>query len=648
MTKNVVNEVTLEVENIGGIDETAIDFRPGVNVLVGENATNRTSLLQAVTAAMGGESASLKSDADMGNVSLYFDDESYSRKIIDQNGTLRFSGEPMTDNASLVDLFAVLLESNDARQSVSRGENLREVIMEPVDTTEIEAEIRSLQKQRDNLESELESIDEKRDRLEELQRRRSDLETEIEDLSETLEKHERTLEQLDTDRAEAEEEKGVLSERLSELSDVESELSSIEHRLETERASIDSLEEEQADVETLLNELSEESEFNQDELEGELSRLRERKNSLDTVISRLRNIVQFNRDMLGGGTQAQSVLQDHHGVDGKVTDELLAEGGNTLCWTCGSEVSVGEISSMNEETEALLQDQIDERASLEEKIDKLQSRLDDVHSAEQRRIDLREREDNITSELESRQSRIEKLEEEHEEYRQRRDELEEEVRKLRSDREDDEYLDLLEEKNRVEVELNQLRSDLDRLNEELDELEAEIEREPHLEGELEDVKESIKRQRHRIDRLETAAVESFNKHMENLLDILDFDNISRIWLEQVEKEVKEGRRKVSKTDFELHVVRSTAGGEMYRDSINHLSESEREVTGLVFALSGYLAHEIYEKVPFLLLDSLEAIDADRIGELIEYFEDYSDHIVVALLTEDARELPERYAYIEDF
>jgi recombinational DNA repair ATPase RecF len=35
----------LDVQNIGGIDETSVVFEPGVSVLAGRNATNRTSLL---------------------------------------------------------------------------------------------------------------------------------------------------------------------------------------------------------------------------------------------------------------------------------------------------------------------------------------------------------------------------------------------------------------------------------------------------------------------------------------------------------------------------------------------------------------------------------------------------------------------------
>lgn len=135
--------------------------------------------------------------------------------------------------------------------------------------------------------------------------------------------------------------------------------------------------------------------------------------------------------------------------------------------------------------------------------------------------------------------------------------------------------------------------------------------------------------------------------METVLKLLEYENLARIWLERRETEVREGRRKATKSVFDLHVVRQTESGATYRDTVDNLSESEREVTGLIFVLSGYLAHEIHETVPCLLLDSLEAIDSHRIARLIEYVDDFSELLVVALLPEDANTLSDEYRQVTD-
>jgi hypothetical protein len=111
--------------------------------------------------------------------------------------------------------------------------------------------------------------------------------------------------------------------------------------------------------------------------------------------------------------------------------------------------------------------------------------------------------------------------------------------------------------------------------------------------------------------------------------------------------VQEGRRKVERTRFDLHIVRTTDSGTGYEDTIDHLSESEREVTGLIFALAGYLVHDLHEEVPFMLLDSLEAIDSARIAALVDYFSEYVEYLVVALLKEDAQALDSTYNRVRE-
>ena len=135
--------------------------------------------------------------------------------------------------------------------------------------------------------------------------------------------------------------------------------------------------------------------------------------------------------------------------------------------------------------------------------------------------------------------------------------------------------------------------------------------------------------------------------MEQILELLGYDNLARIWIEPVRQSSRTGRGGTAETAFELHVVRNTETGVAYEDTVDHLSESEREVTGLVFALAGYLVHGLYDDVPFTLLDSLEAIDSKRIASLVDYFAQFVDHLVVALLPEDAQAQPAEYNRVTD-
>jgi hypothetical protein len=84
---------------------------------------------------------------------------------------------------------------------------------------------------------------------------------------------------------------------------------------------------------------------------------------------------------------------------------------------------------------------------------------------------------------------------------------------------------------------------------------------------------------------------------------------------------------------------------VYEDKVDNLSESEREVAGFVFALAEYLAHDVHEEVPFMLLDSLETIDSDRIASLIGYLEEYVPFVVVALFSDDKQAVDDDYLRI---
>lgn len=66
---------------------------------------------------------------------------------------------------------------------------------------------------------------------------------------------------------------------------------------------------------------------------------------------------------------------------------------------------------------------------------------------------------------------------------------------------------------------------------------------------------------------------------------------------------------------------------------------------LVFALVRYIVHDVYKMVPFLLPDSLEAINSERITALIVYFGSYISYFVVALLNEDVQVIDEDHSLV---
>lgn len=626
-----VEEISLRIENIGGIDATEVELSPGVTVLSGRNATNRTSFLRAVMGVLGSQEVSLKADAEAGRVELDFGDEQYVRTVSRGESGMELGGEPYLDDPTTADLFAFLLRTNPARQAIVQRADLRDVIMEPVDTEAIQAEISRLEERRRELDRELEDLDVLESRLPELEQREAELKAEITSKQSELENTEESIEEINqSGRAQ-----GAAPDQLEELRAVREQLQDVRRRIETERESIEALREDRTEVKTSLNELGIDSIDETADLDSRIDSCRERKRSLESTISRLRQIHQFNARVLeNGDTPFQSTSDQIE--DGSPTDELVDTGQSLVCWTCGNEAEREAFEGTQEQLRAVIEDHREQKTAVEDELSELREQRESLETQHHRRERLETRQDDIESELETRKERLSELEAE-------QADLEERVKSLEATLADtdgyDELVALHRKASDLEYELGGLQRELTDVDDEISSVEAELDRRDDLEDEWETVQSELMDQRERIDRIETNAIEAFNDEMATVIDRLGYDNIARIWLE---RKASSGAAR-----FELNVARETEGV-TYEDSIEHLSESEREVTGLVFALAGYIVHDVYESVPFVLLDSLEAIDAGRIARLIEYFAGYARYLVVALLPEDASALDDEYDRLSGF
>ncbi|MFD1511900.1 archaea-specific SMC-related protein [Halomarina rubra] len=635
--------VRVHAENIGGIDETELELPPGVTVLTGRNATNRTSFLQAIMAVLGSNQASLKGDASDGEVELSVGDATYTRTLSREGGEVVYGGDPYLDDSTVADLFAFLLESNEARQAVARSEDLHDIIMRPIDTASIDAEIDQLERRRRSLTEELEELEGMSERIETLKGRRGDLDEQIAEKKATLEEVEATIDDIDREVEAEREEQSELETHLEELREVRNEAESVRYRIETEQDSIASLEEEldtleaeQADIDA--------PDVDIEQLEQRIEQLRERKQELDAEMSKLLSVIQFNEEMLDGiDAEIAAALRDDTAAS--VTDQLLDDD-TVVCWTCGSAVDEEAIDETLDRLRSLRQEKFSEASALDEEIEETQTQLKAVNEHRDKQESLADRIERFTQERDDREATLESLRERRTELTETIEEMEETAESLEQGG-DDTLLERHRRANELEFELERLESEYESVTEELSTLEDRHSGREELRAEREQLGEELSDLRTRIERLEHQAVEQFNDHMATVLDVLDYQNLDRIWLERREEDRRQGRRKVSQTVFELHVVRTSDEETAYEDTIDHLSESEREVTGLVFALAGYLVHDVHEQLPFVLLDSLEAIDSNRIATLIDYFAEYSDHLVVALLPEDAAALNDQYTRITE-
>ncbi|MFB6108578.1 MAG: archaea-specific SMC-related protein [Haloplanus sp.] len=607
---------TVAVENIGGIDACEIRFEPGVTVLTGQNATNRTSLLRAVAGVFGGTAATLKSDADEGFVRLEYD-ETYTRRYVrGADGAVHTEGAQYADAPVLVDCFACLLEDNPARRAVERGDDLRELLMRPVDTEHIRARIREFERERRQVTDRLEEIEAERERLPAVESRRTSLEAELETVTADLE----TLRGQVADAVDATGADGAET-LLTELDSRRQSLAQTRDEIETQRSTLETLREERTAVTEELDGVDGPDE-EKASLERRLDELQDRKSELRDSINDLSAIVEFNQDLLDSTETAEE--------NGAVADELDPNAATVTCWTCGSRVERRAIESQLDELRRVVEAKRTERRELEAEIRDRQERLDDVRSARTRRTELEDRRDEIDRQVKRRERRLETLEGDAATLRETIADLEREMADAEGVRES-ESMERYERLSELEYERGRIRQELTDVEDDVERLESLGEERDRLEARRTGLRTELESLRTRVETLERDAVEAFNEHMAELLARLEYRNVERVWIERTTSSEDGGA-------FELHVVRTTEDQTAYRDTVDHLSESEREVIGLVVALAGYLVHNVYETVPVMLVDSLEAIDATRIGRLLEYLSEFAVFLVVALLVEDAEKL----------
>jgi DNA repair exonuclease SbcCD ATPase subunit len=667
----------LSVRNIGGIDSAEVEFLPGVNVLTGSNATNRSSLLRALIGALGGSNVSLKADAEEGETTLSFDGESHTRQLKRSDGNVLKSGDPLLEEAEVADLFAFLMESNEARRRVAHGGDLREIIMSPVDTEEIQDEIDQLNRERDEISTEIANIDEREKQLSELTERRTSVQEDIEQKESELDEIRSEIERKDTTQDD-DKKKQRVEEWLEQKQDLEAKKEELEFELETQRESLESLREEHDEIEAELDEILDIPDNRLRQIESQLSQTRTQQKSVKSTVNQLQNIIQFNEERLeteereeifsnlqpdGDGDQGGllnslrsqgsadllGAFRREYETEGSVTDKLVDDYQILTCWTCGSRVKRTRIQQIIEELRGVREEQLDVLDSIESNLESLQDEKRDLERRQQRRNRLEQESERLGREIDERRERIAELEDERDELSERIDTLSDEIGQFRADiksREEDysSVIELKEQASRIEVELEQSRDRLEEVEAEISAIEDRIEQRNQLQKRKADIHDELTELRQTVEQIEREAVDEFNDRMADILDILEYSNIDRIWIERTNIETS-GRAQQRSTQFSLHIVRTTQEGSHYRDVVDHLSESEREVTGLVFALAGYLTHDVHESMPFMILDSLEAIDSERIARLVDYLSRYPTYLVVALLPEDAAALDDDYRYL---
>jgi chromosome segregation ATPase len=594
----------LHIENVGGIDESDLEFESGTTLITGRNASNKTSLLRALLFAFGEDEVPIRTGADLARVEMSLGDVTVERTATSQGRGYSVSGEPFVDDSEekqLFSRFAGLLETNPLRTAVQTNTGFEDLLKEPMNIDSLEAKRADKLAQKRDLQSrldELSGVDE------ELASVESDLETRRQELEELEEELETLYEEL------PEEEDEDLEKLRQQRTELVSERERLTAQIDDTEAAIERVNSTMAEVEEQLNGIDADRDTQQ--LRNRRAEIQEELEDIEERIDTLQSALTANRAMLE--TDMRDLFEYESGIEEDKYE----------CWACGKQAQESAFESVVERIGELISDEKARKKEYRPEIEEIESELESAEKAKRERSRLEERIQSLRSKQQSRTDSLEKKREQLAEVEEKLARLDEEIREEKENRADDqsEVSQRIEE-TRVDAEAK--RREIQRLESRTSELRERQEERTRVRDELETLNEEIQELTNRIENLETDLRTTFNDAMEELLDVLDFESVERVWLSG---------------DFEIVVAREV-DGTVGEDSVENLAESERGMIGLVLGLAGYLAYDVEEVAPVLILDSLGEFDAERTNRLIDYFSEHTEYLFAAVHPEQVEEGSDR-------
>lgn len=601
-----MSEIRFAARNIGGIDSETVDFDAGTTLVVGTNASNKTSLLRSVEFALGVDELPMRSGSDEAGVEFSFDGRTVERTAERNGAGYRIEGDGWVSDpgdALLVRRFACLLGTNPLRSAVAMNEDVEELLKEPMDFESLEAERATKLQRKRELGRDL-------DRLEDVDERLEDRRAELATKSERIEALESELDALYDEQ----ESSGTTDERLRELrderTDLRAERDTYANQIEELEATIERLEARRTDVDAALEEARDAAAENDvDQLEQCRESIRADLDQTEARIDVLQSVLTANREML------DSEFAGSLGYDpGLMGDELS-------CWACGNAAPREDFEGTLEDLRELVEEEKQRKRDREPELSEIEAKIDEATEARRRVADLESERSDLEERLQQRQdslaqkrSELERVEEELASVADRIDERESEQEASQSG--------VATEIEETRLELQTLRQEVERLEDVVSDLEAKREERARKRETVEELTVEIQELTDRIENLEGELRAVFNETMDELISVLGFERIERVRLDG---------------DFQIVIARET-DGVVREDTVEHLAESEREIIGLVLGLAGFLVYDVDETSPVLLLDSLGAFDAMRTRRLIEYLDGTTDVVLAAVHPEKAVDL----------
>jgi DNA repair exonuclease SbcCD ATPase subunit len=597
-----VTELSVSVSNVGGIDDMSCTLDGPLAVITGPNASNKTSLLRAIAFGLGTSSIPVKNDATEARVELAIDGERAVRTARATDGGVELSGEPWLDagdDVERLEQFGCLLEFNDVRQTVRAGGDAEGTLKAPMNIDALERERAEKLERKSSLQDDLAELDG-------VAEQRVEHEAELDEARERVADLERELDDLRAQQADVSDD-GDLVELRGERADLVRQRNEYEQQVADLEEALDRLDERIAEANDELETAKEAAQRHDVEaLQARREEIQQDLHEVEDRLDVLQSVLTANREMLDSA-YGGALGQDAGLMENSVT-----------CWACGNRAPEGDFEGTVERLQDVVAEDKRRRQQHQPRLEEIEENIEAAERASQRveEIEARKRdlEQQRTDRAESLSTRREQLSSVRDDLAALDDRLAE-----RESEQQSTASDLAADVESARVDLHAARREVERLESVVADLQGRVEERDRKAALLDDLSGEITALTGRIENMEARLRTSFNEAMDELVAVLGYDEIDRVWLDG---------------SFDLVVAREI-DGVTRQDTVDHLSESEREMVGLVLALAGYVAYDVDDIVPVLMMDTMGAFDPDRTADLLAYFAEEAPLVVAALLPDSA-------------
>ncbi|MDO9517499.1 MAG: hypothetical protein Q7J10_05540 [Methanosarcinaceae archaeon] len=612
--KKRLGDFSITTKNIGGLADSTINFKNGLNVVEAANASGKTSLLRAFLLSVvpvngSGYGYILNTGTKEGFVQIEDNDGNKFRKELARMPRgVTVKGDNLIDESlqSLAQRFAIGGPDNELLNTVRSGQNLKELLLEHTNINILNDQLRNLENHKIHLTRTIESLREKTVNKDELIAKIKNAESKLVNLiaQQTKlesEKKKHNVEEGDNRKFET---ATVALEKINfTINQLSSSISNLEKR-------ISYLESDSTKLTKEIDNMKSAEKIGFNSISNDIDKLTTEKQYLTAQIDSINHFID----------EITRLIESPHiflSKSGNNTETSLLDG-DINCPVCGSNTKE---SALDTHKKSLIQNKKNNliRAS---KIEKEMSDLNIKYNTAKKAED----------ELKIRLDKLSKL---HLDLTSLKTQMKQYTNQLIDAKKNKEYQESVVkqlEKN-IETESAETTKKLTAVSQEIGMIESEIKHANSLLKSNEQYDKTLKDTRSNLKKVEDEIVslrnkirnneenirKTFNETIARITSSLQFKNIDVITMD---------------SNFDLRVTRTSEDGAGYfdKESIKTLSKSELEVVGIIVMLSGYIVYGLNKFFPIMILDELTFMDKTRLDKLIEYISKIVETVILTTLS----------------